>query len=50
MPYNISSADNANLSYVGESFHGGISRWGREFSMEGELDFPTYFTERSAIK
>ena len=43
MPYKISSANIANLSFVGESFYGKISRGGREFSMEGELDFPTLF-------
>jgi len=32
MPYTISSANIANLSYVGESFHGEISR--------GEGNFP----------
>ena len=42
MPYKISSANIANLSYVGESFHGEVSRGGREFSIEGELDFPHY--------
>ena len=35
MPYKISSANIANLSYVGESFQGEISRGGRELSMEG---------------
>ena len=49
MPYKISSTNIANLSYMGESFHGEITREGREFSMEGELDFPTLI-KRSAIK
>jgi len=35
---------------VGESFHGGISRGGREFFTEGEMDFTTLFKKQSAIK
>ena len=50
MPYKIGSANIINLSYVGESFQGEISRGGRKFSMEGELDFQTLFKKRSAIK
>ena len=41
MPYKISFTNFANLSYVGEYFHEKISRRGREFCMEGELDFLT---------
>jgi len=43
MPYKISPANIANLSYMGESFRGEISRGVRECSMEGELDFRTLF-------
>ena len=43
MPNKISSANIGNLSYAGESFHGEISREGREFSMEAELGIPTLF-------
>jgi len=43
MPKKSSSVNIANLSYTGGSFHGEISRGGREFSMERELDFPTLF-------
>ena len=50
MPYKISSANIANLSYVGESFHGLIFHRGIEISMEGDLDFLTLFKKRPAIK
>ena len=43
MPYKINSVNIANLSCMGETFHGEIDRGGREFYMEGELNFPTLF-------
>ena len=50
MPYKISFTNITNLSYVGKSFHGEISRGGREIFHGGELDFPKLLKKLSAIK
>ena len=46
MPYKISSTNFGNFSYVIEPFRGEISRGGREFSIEWDLDFSTLFKKR----
>ena len=50
MPYKFSSGNIANLSYLGDSFHGDIFRGRRKIFTEGELNFSTLFRKWSAIK